>query len=110
MREGSRPATNVGMATAKKTTVPDDTLTRLAARGEATLARFADLPGGMKALRAFNDLREHVDDLGKRVRGIDKLEARVAKLERELAAVKRAQKPKPATARKTTRKSAASSG
>jgi hypothetical protein len=97
------------MATAKKTTGQDDAIARLAVRGESTLARFADLPGGTKALKAFNDLRERVDELGKKVRGIDKLEARVAKLERELAALKRAQRPKPATARKTTRKGAASS-
>ncbi len=97
------------MATVKKTTEQDDTITRLASRGESTLARFVDLPGGTKALKAFNDLRLRVDDLGRKVRGIDKLEARVAKLEKELAALKRAQKPKPATARKTTRKSAASS-
>jgi uncharacterized small protein (DUF1192 family) len=42
----------------------------------------------------MNDLRARVDDLGKKVRGIDELEQRVAKLEKELAAVKRAQKPK----------------
>jgi uncharacterized small protein (DUF1192 family) len=73
-----------------------DTLERLAGKGEATLQRLAELPGGTKALKAFNDLRVGVDDLTKKVRGIDKLEARVAKLEKELTAMKRAQKPKPA--------------
>ena len=70
-----------------------DAISRLASRGEATLHKLTELPGGTKALRAFNDLRERVDDLGKKVRGIDRLEARVAKLEKELAALKRAQKP-----------------
>jgi hypothetical protein len=83
----------------------DETVSRLAARGESTLARLADLPGGAKALKAFNDLRERVDELGKKVRGIDALEARVAKLEKELAALKRAEKQKTAPARKATRKS-----
>ncbi len=69
-------------------------IARLAARGEQTIARLADLPGGAKALGAVNDLRTRVDDLGKKVRGIDELEKRVAKLERELATLKRAQKPK----------------
>lgn len=73
-------------------------LAKLGERGEQTIAKLADLPGGTKALKAFNDLRAGVDELGKKVRGIDALEARVAKLEQELAAVKRAQKP-PAAAR-----------
>lgn len=69
-------------------------IARLADRGEQTLARLADLPGGTKALKAVNDLRTRVDELGKKVRGIDALEQRVAKLEKEIAALKRAQKPK----------------
>ena len=69
-------------------------IARLADRGEQTLARLAELPGGTKAMKAVNDLRTRVDELGKKVRGIDELERRVAKLEKELASVKRAQKAK----------------
>ena len=72
-----------------------DVITRLADRGEEAIQRLADLPGGKRALQAFNDLRTRVDELSKKVRGIDALEARVAKLEKELAALKRASKPKP---------------
>ena len=57
--------------------------------------RLTELPGGGTALKAFNDLRARVDDLSKRVRGVDVLEARIAKLEKELATLKRAQKPAP---------------
>ena len=71
-----------------------DVIARLADRGEQTISRLADLPGGTKALKAVNDLRTRVDELGKKVRGIDVLEKRVAKLEKELTAIKRAQKPK----------------
>ncbi len=71
-----------------------DVIARLADRGEQTIARLADLPGGTKALNAVNDLRTRVDELGKKVRGIDVLETRVAKLEKELAELKRAQKAK----------------
>ena len=71
-----------------------DVIGRLADRGEQALARLAELPGGTKAMNAVNDLRTRVDELGKKVRGIDELERRVAKLEKELAAMKRAQKPK----------------
>ena len=69
-------------------------IARLADRGEQTIAKLAELPGGTKALKAMNDLRARVDDLGKKVRGIDELELRIAKLEKEVASLKRAQKPK----------------
>src|SRR6478736_4631946 len=70
-----------------------DVIQRLAERGQQTVARLAELPGGSKALSAMNDLRTRVDELGKKVRGIDELEQRVAKLEKELASLKRSQKP-----------------
>ena len=70
-----------------------DALSRLADRGEEALSKLADLPGGTKALKALNDLRDRVDELGKKVRGIDVLERRIAALEKELAALKRGAKP-----------------
>jgi hypothetical protein len=73
-----------------------DVLARLADRGEDAIHRLADLPGGTRAMKAWNEMRERVDDLSRKVRGIDKLEARVAKLEKELTALKRAQKAAPA--------------
>lgn len=86
------------MTQATKTPKEDrDVIARLAGRGEQTIAKLADLPGGTKALKAVNDLRVRVDELGKKVRGIDELERRVGKLEREVATLKRAQKPKTST-------------
>jgi hypothetical protein len=76
-----------------KPTVEKDLMTRLADAGEEALQRLAELPGGQKALTAVNDLRARVDDLAKKVRGIDALEARVAKLEKEVAALKKAKTP-----------------
>ncbi len=76
-----------------------DFVTRLADAGEEALQRLADLPGGRRALDALHDLRTSVDDLGKKVRGIDALEARVAKLEKEIAALKR---PRKAPAKRAT--------
>jgi uncharacterized small protein (DUF1192 family) len=78
-----------------KNTAKQDVIGRLAGRGEDALQRLTELPGGNKAVRAFNDLRTRVDELSKKVRGVDALEQRVAKLEKELAALKRAQKPAP---------------
>jgi hypothetical protein len=76
-----------------KNTTNDDVIARLASKGEQAVQRLADLPGGSRALQAFNDLKSRVDDLSKKMRGIDELEQRVAKLEKDLAALKRAQKP-----------------
>jgi hypothetical protein len=83
----------VGMTTTEKTKTEKDFVSRLADAGEEALQRLAELPGGQKALTAYNDLRTRVDDLGKKVRGIDELEVRVAKLEKELAALKKSQAP-----------------
>jgi uncharacterized small protein (DUF1192 family) len=79
--------------TEKSTERNDDVITRLAGKGEEAIKRLADLPGGQRALEAFNELKVRVDDLSRKVRGVDELEQRVTKLEKELAALKRAQKP-----------------
>jgi hypothetical protein len=76
-------------AESAETAAERDAITRLAERGQQTVARLAELPGGTRALNAFNDLRNRVDEMGKKVRGIDELEQRVAALEHELAALKR---------------------
>ena len=81
-----------------------DFMTRLTDAGEEALQRLTDLPGGQRAVTAVNDLRSRVDDLAKKVRGIDALEARIAKLEKELAALKKA---KALARRSTPRKPAA---
>ena len=83
----------VGMTTTEKTKAEKDFVSKLADAGEEALQRLSELPGGQKALTAYNDLRTRVDDLGKKVRGIDALELRVAKLEKELAALKKAKAP-----------------
>lgn len=78
-----------------------DFVSKLADAGEEALQRLSDLPGGQRAVTAFNDLRNRVDELGKKVRGIDELEARVQELEKEVAALKKA---KASTRRTTTSK------
>jgi hypothetical protein len=94
-------STTQGKTSARKTKGQEkDFVTRLADAGEDALQRIAELPGGQRALGAFNDLRMRVDDLTKKVRGIDALEARVAKLEKQLAELKA---PRRTTSR-TTRK------
>ena len=74
-------------------------MARLTGAGEDALQRIADLPGGTRALTALNDLRNRVDELGKKVRGIDALERRVVKLEKQVAELK--------SSRRTPRKTSA---
>ena len=76
-----------------KAAIDKDFVSRLADAGEEALHRLADLPGGQKALTAMNDLRARVDDMAKKVRGIDALEARVVKLEKEVAALRKTKSP-----------------
>ena len=40
-----------------------DVIARLAGKGEEAIKRLADLPGGQRALEAFNDLKLQVDEL-----------------------------------------------
>ena len=78
--------------TAKEAAKEKDVISRLADRGEEALHRLGDLPGGSRAVKAFNDLRNRVDEMSKKVRGIDAIEARVSKLEKDVATLKRAAK------------------
>jgi phage shock protein A len=80
------------MATTKQTS-DSDVIGRLAGKGEQAIHRLADLPGGTRAIRAFDEMRTRLDDVSKRMRGVDELEKRVAKLEKEVATLRRAQKP-----------------
>jgi polyhydroxyalkanoate synthesis regulator phasin len=63
-------------------------VSRLTDAGEEALQRLAELPGGQRALTAMNDLRTRVDELGKKVRGIEELERRIARLEKQVADLK----------------------
>jgi uncharacterized protein involved in exopolysaccharide biosynthesis len=83
-----------------ETVEPDerDLLTRLTDAGEEAMGWIrTDVPGAKRALQAASDLRARVDELAKRVSGMDELEQRVAALEEQLAGLRKAEKaaPKP---------------
>ena len=83
-------------------------VSRLTDAGEEALQRIADLPGGQRALGAVNDLRTRVDELGKKVRGIEELERRIARLEKQVADLKPARRTtssRPSTRRSSSRSS-----
>ncbi len=84
-----------------------DLLTRLTDAGEDAISRLHDAPGADRLLGVANSMRDRVDELQKKVRGIDELERRVATLEQRLEALsgpKRRRAPaKRTTAKVTTR-------
>jgi uncharacterized protein YoxC len=89
-----------------------DLLTRLSDVGEEALSRVAGSTTTSRVMETVGGMRERLDDVQRKVRGLDALEKRVAMLEKrvdELSKPKRAParrsrttaaKPKPATTRK----------
>jgi polyhydroxyalkanoate synthesis regulator phasin len=57
---------------------------RLADIGEEAIQRIGSAPGGDRLLAAMANMRDRVDDLQKRVRGLEGLDTRVAELERRI--------------------------
>ena len=62
-----------------------DLLNRLADVGEEAITRLAEAPRRGRTFGAAGSLRERMDELQRKVRGIDELERRVTELERRLA-------------------------
>jgi hypothetical protein len=78
-----------------------DLLARLADAGEDALRRLGDAPGMDRAMTYAKTTRKQLDELTKRVQGISALEARIAKLEKQVAALsKEGSSSKRAPARK----------
>lgn len=95
------------MAQTKQRNIVD----RLADLGEEAIQRIGNAPGGDRILNAMANTRDRIDDLQKRVRGLEDLEKRLAAVERRLAKVEGKGKPTSAPRKPTTspRKSSSSS-
>jgi hypothetical protein len=81
---------------------------RLADVGEEAIQRISNAPGGDRLVGAMNTMRDRVDELQKRMRGLEELEKRLAAAERRLDKLE----GKGGTARKSsasTRKTSGSS-
>jgi len=68
------------MARARK----NDLLGRLADLSEDAIQRLSDAPGADRLLNTLNATRDRVDELQRRVRGLEELEKRLAALERKV--------------------------
>jgi hypothetical protein len=80
-----------------------DILTRFQDLTAEALHRLQDVPGGSKLVEAVNDTKARLDEMQKKLRGLDELEKRVTKLEKQLAgqSKKAPARRKSTTARKT---------
>jgi hypothetical protein len=83
---------------------PKDLLTMLADRGEEAIQRLSDAPGADRVLGAAQALRDRLDEIQKRLRGLDAIERRVAALEKRVDSLSGAK-----SRSTTTRKRASSS-
>ena len=82
-----------------------DVLARLADAGEEALNRLASSPGMDRITGALTNLKDQVDTLASRVRGMEALEKRVGELERKVERLSKSSgsgSRKTATARKTS--------
>jgi hypothetical protein len=80
----------------------NDLLGRLADLSEEAIHRLGDAPGADRVLGALNSLRERIDELQKRVRGLEELEQRLAAVERKVDKLAKGGASGGSAARKTT--------
>ena len=86
------------------TTELKDIFARVQGLGEEALHKLADVPGGAKLVEMANQSRTRLDEMQKRLRGLDVLERRVDELEQRLAKLETASTTKKATAVTTVAK------
>jgi predicted nuclease with TOPRIM domain len=61
-----------------------DLLSKLAELSEEAMHRLQEAPGGDRVVGAMNTMRDRLDELQKRVRGLDELEQRLTALEKKV--------------------------
>jgi hypothetical protein len=70
-----------------------DLISRLADRGEEVLARFSEAPGAKSVLELVNSTRERLDDVQKRVIGLESLERRLDDLDKRVRTMEKRAAP-----------------
>ena len=78
------------------------TLDRLTSLGEEVIGKAAHNPTAARVLQGAMQLKDRVDDLSKRVRGLEAMEKRLDELEKRLAKLEA--KPRAATKTSTAKK------
>lgn len=86
-----------------RTPKQNDIFSRVTELGQEALHKLAEVPGGSRVVDMMNESKTRLDEMQKKLRGLDELEQRVAKLEKQLAAqskptaARKPATPKPAT-------------
>ena len=81
------------------------TLERLTTLGEEVIGKASQNPNLARVVGAATQLKDRVDDLSKRVRGLESMEKRIAELDQRLKKLEGAQKRAASSAKKTEPKS-----
>ena len=76
------------------------TLDRLTSLGEEVIGKASQNPNLARVVGAATQLKDRVDDLSKRVRGLEAMEKRIAQLEQRVKKVEGAQKRATTAAKK----------
>jgi|SRR5215210_3851091 len=72
-----------------RTAKQNDILSRVTGLGQEALQKLTDVPGGSRVVEMLNESKTRIDEMQKKLRGLDELERRVAKLEKQLAATQK---------------------
>ncbi|MHB8469701.1 MAG: hypothetical protein ACYDCH_08105 [Gaiellaceae bacterium] len=73
----------------------NDLLGRLADLSEDAIQRLSEAPGADRLLGAMNAMRDRLDELQRRVRGLEQLEARLSALEKKVEKLGKPAAPAP---------------
>jgi hypothetical protein len=82
---------------------PQNLLGKLADAGEEAISKVGDMPGLNRLSAAVTNMRERLDEMQKRMRGLDEIERRLDVVEKRVAELS---KPKRATRSSAAKKSA----
>lgn len=80
-----------------------DLLTRLADAGEEAIHKLSEAPGADRLFGVASSMRDRVDELQRRVRGLEGIDRRVAELEERLAKLEGGSKGATSAKRSTAR-------
>ena len=73
----------------------NDLFGKLAELSEDAIHRLQEAPGGDRVVGSLNAMRDRLDELQRRVRGVDELEQRLTALERKVDRLAKDAKTKP---------------
>jgi hypothetical protein len=85
-------------------------VTRLADVGEEAIQRLGGAPGGDRLVGAVNTLRNRVDEMQKRLRGLDDIEERLHSIEERVEKLESTTASKSSGSSGSSRKKSASAG